>query len=210
VACQPTPIRALVVDYGEVLCHPADPERLEEMAGYAGVPLTPFLGAYWELREPYDRGILDGPAYWSSVGAATGTRLDAERIRGLVERDIALWTNLDEEMVSWVEAVAGRGVRVGLLSNMVPEIGAYVRDTLGFHRGFTDVTYSFEVGLVKPEPEIYRRALAGLAAAPQETLFVDDRPPNVEGARAVGMYAHLFRGRDELLSAIERCYALGR
>jgi putative hydrolase of the HAD superfamily len=207
VPVDPIPIRALVVDYGEVLCHPADPTGLTEMATYAGMAPEPFLHAYWELREPYDRGVVPAAEYWGGVVDTAGIGLSEDQVRGLVQRDIALWTRLDAEMISWVEALAARGVRVGLLSNIVREIGTYMREEMTFLRPFTDITLSFEVGSVKPEPEIYRRALAGVGTAPHETLFVDDRLVNVEAARRAGMHAHHFRGRDPLLVEIDARYA---
>lgn len=203
----PIPIRALVVDYGEVLCHPADPTGLAEMATYAGMAAEPFLHAYWELREPYDRGVVPAAEYWNGVVGTAGIGLVDDRVRGLVERDVALWTRLDPEMISWVEGLAARGVRVGLLSNIVREIGTYMREEMSFLRPFIDITFSFEVGSVKPEPEIYRHALAGVGTAPHETLFVDDRLVNVEAAREAGMHAHHFRGHGALLAEVDARYA---
>jgi HAD superfamily hydrolase (TIGR01509 family) len=57
---------------------------------------------------------------------------------------------------------------------------------------------SGEEKLLKPDPAIYYRALDRFGLKPSEALFVDDRAINVEGARAVGMYAHLFTGADDL------------
>jgi putative hydrolase of the HAD superfamily len=203
-----TPIRAVVVDYGEVLSKPPDPETFAEMARFVGLEQERFTDTYWELRPPYDRGELDGPAYWSALGAKLGTSIDAGIAAGLVQRDIALWSRVDEGMLAWANAVASAGVRVGLLSNMVAEIGMYLRDTLGLFERFASVTYSFELGLAKPDPGIYRHALEGLAAAPHEALLVDDRAPNVEAARALGMQAHLFREREAFLAEIEASYIL--
>ena len=53
---------------------------------------------------------------------------------------------------------------------------------------------SYEVGLLKPDPAIYRLAAARLGLAPAEVLFVDDLPENVAGAQAAGLPAVLFTG----------------
>jgi putative hydrolase of the HAD superfamily len=178
------------------------------MARLAGVEPERFTDAYWELRPPYDRGELDGPAYWSLLGVRVGASIDASRTVELVERDIALWSRVDGPMLDWANAVASSGVRVGLLSNMVAEIGAHLRDSLGLFEGFTSVTYSYEVGLAKPDARIYEHALASLGEAPGEALLVDDRAPNVEAARALGMHAHHFRAREALLAELEISYEL--
>jgi putative hydrolase of the HAD superfamily len=203
-----TPIRALVVDYGEVLSMPPDPGMLAEMARLVGGEQAHFTDAYWELRPAYDRGGLTGPAYWSAVGARLGTAIDAVLTTELVERDIALWSRIDDPMLDWANDAASAGVRVGLLSNMVAEIGVHLRDTLKLFERFTTITYSFEIGYAKPDPEIYLHALASLGVAPGEALFVDDRFPNVEAARALGMHAHRFHRREALLADIEAKYLL--
>jgi putative hydrolase of the HAD superfamily len=50
----------------------------------------------------------------------------------------------------------------------------------------------------KPNPEIYEKLIATLNLEPQEILFVDDRPENIEGARAVGILA------EECKDSVER------
>ena len=191
-----------------MLCEAPDPNSFADMARVAGVELGRFSEAYWQLRGPYDRGELSGSSYWLAVGDSTGARIDAELTAALVERDIALWARVDVEMLAWVNAVAARGVRVGLLSNMVAEIGSHLRDTMRLFEGFASVTYSYEVRLAKPDPRIYHHALASLGAAPAEVLFVDDRAPNVKAARRVGMHVHHFRGREHLVAEIDERYAL--
>jgi putative hydrolase of the HAD superfamily len=61
---------------------------------------------------------------------------------------------------------------------------------------------SHECGIEKPDAEIYLLAAQALDAAPEDCLFVDDKAANVEGARAVGMRAHLFTGLDGLRAAL--------
>jgi putative hydrolase of the HAD superfamily len=53
---------------------------------------------------------------------------------------------------------------------------------------------SHEIGLVKPDREIYDHVLTGLGCAPTEVLFLDDNQLNVEGARSVGINAHRVSG----------------
>lgn len=51
---------------------------------------------------------------------------------------------------------------------------------------------SCEEHIVKPHPDIYRRLLTRYALRPEQCLFADDRQPNIDGARRVGMEAVLF------------------
>ena len=58
---------------------------------------------------------------------------------------------------------------------------------------------SHEVGARKPEPEIYRRVLKAIRLKPEVTVFVDDHPGFIEGARSVGMNAILFKNPAQLM-----------
>jgi putative hydrolase of the HAD superfamily len=60
------------------------------------------------------------------------------------------------------------------------------------------------VGLRKPDPAIYRRALDILGSDPKRTLFIDDRQENVDGAVGVGMRAIRFTGAEALRSELGR------
>jgi len=53
---------------------------------------------------------------------------------------------------------------------------------------------SFRWGLMKPDAEIYLRAIGELGCAPERILFFDDNQANVDGARAVRIDAHLVDG----------------
>src|SRR3979490_2614065 len=60
-------VRAVVFDYGNVLCLE---QTLEDMKGTAlvcGIAHERFSDLYWKLRPPYDRGDIDGPAYWTAI-----------------------------------------------------------------------------------------------------------------------------------------------
>ncbi|MEA3061880.1 MAG: 2-haloacid dehalogenase [Sphingomonadales bacterium] len=72
-----------------------------------------------------------------------------------------------------------------------------------FFRRFRDIVVSGEEKLLKPDPALYYRALDRFGLKTAEALFVDDRAINVEGARAVGMHAHLFTDAADLRLRLE-------
>jgi putative hydrolase of the HAD superfamily len=202
------PIDAVVFDYGEVLCHPADTVAMAQMAQGAGLTLEQFQALYWRFREDYDRGVLDGPAYWQRVSGEAGRSWTPADVASLIAQDIALWTRLDERMLAWVGELVDGGVRVALLSNMVREIGAHLRANFLLLSRFTWVTLSCEVGSVKPEPAIYRHVLDGLGVPVSRALLVDDRLVNIEGAQALGMPGVLFRGYEALRREIDARFVI--
>ena len=79
--------------------------------------------------------------------------------------------------------------------------GRYDRDAFGTL--FDGVVISGEVGLYKPQPEIFELGAERIGLAPQDCVFVDDLAENCEGAEAVGMTAVLHRGADGTLEQLE-------
>jgi putative hydrolase of the HAD superfamily len=58
--------------------------------------------------------------------------------------------------------------------------------------------WSCQLGIVKPDPAIYRHTLGKLGVRPEEALFIDDKLANIEAARAVGMQAIEFSTIEQL------------
>jgi 2-haloacid dehalogenase len=98
-----------------------------------------------------------------------------------------------------VEELDARGVPLFAITNFSSDFWKPFREKEdAFFRRFRDIVVSGEEKLLKPDPAIYYRALHRFGLKPAEALFIDDREINVEGARAVGMEAHLFTDAEDL------------
>lgn len=87
---------------------------------------------------------------------------------------------------------------------MPHDLLAYVRREFSWLDEFEVKIWSCELGVVKPNPEIYRVCLRALACEPQRTLFFDDRLNNVEAARDLGMEAHLFESVEQARAIVDK------
>jgi putative hydrolase of the HAD superfamily len=133
-----------------------------------------------------------------------GERLGVESTEGLVDRLFARMVP-DGEMVAAVRRARAAGVRTGLLSNSMGS-GRYDRDA--FPELFDGVVISGEVGLHKPQPEIFRLGAESIGLPPEDCVFVDDLRENCQGAEAVGMTAILHRGARSTLPKLEALLAV--
>jgi putative hydrolase of the HAD superfamily len=100
-------------------------------------------------------------------------------------------------VLEWITQLRAAGIFTGLLSNLPSPLAHALRAAPGFLDHFDQVTFSCELGVIKPHPEIYRHAIVNLKIAPADGLFIDDRPQNIEGARAAGLRAELFTAWEE-------------
>ncbi|WP_017600114.1 HAD family hydrolase [Nocardiopsis lucentensis] len=184
---------AVLFDMFGVIARDQSPEGRAALERAAGVAGANFWEAYWRPRQAYDRGDLDGTAYWKAVSEHLGVEFAQEGIRRLIALDVESWSRVDEEMVAFVTGLGAEGTRLGLLSNIPAEIADY----FSHHHArvlepFAVLGLSSRIYRAKPEPEAFEWALARLEVPAEGVLFVDDRETNVRAAVELGLKGHRF------------------
>jgi putative hydrolase of the HAD superfamily len=191
-------IEAVVFDFGNVLTLPPLEHEFAAMMRLCGLERRTFDLEYTAQRGDYDRGTIDGSRYWSLVMRSAATPPSPELVRRLIEQDIVAWSRINEPVLAWARELRKAGVRTGILSNMPADILKGMRKLFAWIGEFEVAVFSCEQGMVKPEAEIYRACLDGLALPGSRVLFLDDIRENVEGARKEGMRALLFRNLSDI------------
>jgi putative hydrolase of the HAD superfamily len=200
-------LRAVIFDYGNVISRPPTEEQISGAASLCGITVDQFLEAFWRKRREYDRGI-DAREYWKDFAAHVGRNFDDGLIDEMIRREIDFWTVFDIRVLNWTEDLRRAGFKTSILSNLPRTLGERLRAEKGFLDHFDQVTFSYELGVIKPEAEIYHYAIRGLGVEPAEALFLDDRAENVEGGRAAGIHAELFTTWEEFLERDRARYGL--
>jgi putative hydrolase of the HAD superfamily len=109
---------------------------------------------------------------------------------------------LFEDALETVRALRARGIKIGILTNGPSELQRRKLRLIGIEDEVDAVAISEEIGVSKPDPEAYARAVAMLELAPNEVAMVGDHVVNdVAGALAAGLAAAVWverRSGDEL------------
>lgn len=192
-------MRYLLFDlFGVIACH-QPPSGIAEIERVAGIPAAELWEAYWALRQPYDRGDQDGPAYWRAIAARLDRTFDGDRIAALIAADLRSWREVDQAMVDYVgELAESSGSTLGLLSNIPVELADDIERRHRWLDRFRVRAFSCRIGHAKPESGAYEWCLRAFGCAPSEVLFIDDREENVAAARRAGMHGHRFTSRTAL------------
>jgi epoxide hydrolase-like predicted phosphatase len=193
--------RALILDFGGVLttnvfesfrafseAEGLDPDAVRKLFRERGDGLA--------LLRQLERGEVEIPEFEQRFGPLLGVR----ETEGMVQRLFA-GVRADDRMVDAVRRVKESGRPTGLISN---SWGGASYDRVQVDDLFDSIVISGEVGLHKPEPEIFRLGAEQLGVEPPDCVFVDDLRENCEGAEAVGMTAILHRGPDGTIPELER------
>jgi HAD superfamily hydrolase (TIGR01509 family) len=91
-----------------------------------------------------------------------------------------------------------------LLSNTNELHFTYSKEQFPILKFFKQYFVSYQIGAMKPTPEIYKHVIQSLGANPSDLLFFDDVEKNVLGAQQAGMRSFLFTGVDALRSRLEQ------
>lgn len=94
-------------------------------------------------------------------------------------------------------------VKLGLLSDTDPLHWNHIITTWPWITVFENPTLSYQVGVMKPNPTIYRTAAANVDTPPENCLYIDDLEDNVRGARAVGMTALRFENVTQIKQVLK-------
>ena len=204
-------LRGLLVDYGGVLTTSLE-DTMTAWAQADGVDRAEFAAV---LRRWLDRPG-DNPVHDLETGRLSEAdfeqRLAAELRRrdgapvpaaGLVQRMLGGFRPV-ASMIAVVSAARASGIRTALVSN---SWGLnYPRE--GWDQLFDAVVISGEVGMRKPDPDIYTHTADLLGLRPQQCVFVDDLTPNVRGAAAVGMVGVHHTDLETTVAELEALFGL--
>jgi len=187
----------LILDIGGVLVDHDNAllvERLAALLGPAAKRET-LLSAFNESgvgagRRPAEEVYLD-------LAARLGAPADAQRF-------LHVWSSHFTAKPEMLAFLAERGARepIVLCSNTNAAHWNFLESNFALSRHVAQPVLSHECGYEKPDAEIYLLAIEAHGAAPQDCLFVDDRPEFVAAAQALGLQGHVFRDRAGLEAAL--------
>jgi len=182
-------IDAVFLDLGNVLAFHDDPVLFRRMSEWGGAPADRIHERMRALWDPINRGTLAGEELRRVVCRVAGS--ETPMAAGPF---FELWNchfRINHELLPMVDALLGQ-VKVLLLTNTNELHWRYVRPLIPQFERFTGLVVSCDLLLAKPDPEIYRVALARAAVPPGNAAYFDDVPGFVEAASALGIHGRVF------------------
>lgn len=191
------------------------------MVDVDGVVITPRPGG-WAARMEADLGLSYAvlaqhffTPHWDDVVMGRADLL--ERLAPMLARHAprltadqlaAYWfdrdAQLDEPLLADLAEVRAAGVALHLATVQEHRRAAYLWETLGLRDRFDGIHHSAAYGCGKPDRAFFDAVAARTGYAPAEMLLLDDRPENVEAARAAGWRAALWDGTERLAQVLAR------
>lgn len=199
-------IKAVIFDLGGVLVRTEDRAprtRLAERFGLSYEQIDELVFDS-ETATRAMMGEIEAREHWKAVCASLN--LPVEEAEAVAE---VFWggDRLDGRLVDFIRSLRPR-VKTALLSNHWSHLRGELQDRWEILDAFDEVIISAEVRMAKPDREIFELIVRRLGVEPGEAVFVDDFEKNIEGARAAGLKAVLFKNTDQAIEAVKTCLAL--
>jgi len=188
-------VDAVLLDLYDTIARTRWGQLSERISAELGVEKADLFRAYDSTRAARGVGAYgNAEGDMTAIAEAAGVDPEPGLIRRLLDMERAFsetGVELYEDSVPVVRELRARGVKTALISNCSHSTRPIV-DRLGINEEFDQILLSFEVGIHKPDPGIYREALRRLGdVAPERAVFVDDQPPYCDGAAVLGIETFL-------------------
>lgn len=177
-------VRAIIFDYFDVI----SPDGFNQWMQRYGYRRE---GAFAEASVSLDRGEISFLGFFGLLGEASGQPAQA------IEHEIKSVAKPNAEVVSILRELR-TSYQLALLSNAE---STYLRGELAEHdleKYFDLIVISSEVGMAKPEPEIFAHILGKLDLDASEVIFVDDNSGHIDSARMAGINGVVFTDAQSL------------
>lgn len=194
-------IKNVVFDVGNVIVRWSPPEIIRLTFDRVEPPEL-LLKSIFKSETWFDlnKGFLtESEAKCKFQGSLNLTELECERLFYYIKQtQILIFSSVD-----LLKRVKAAGYGVYALTDNVTEIVEYLQSTYQFWPLFDGATVSAEVGMLKPDPNIYQSLLKHNNLVAAETVFIDDMLYNVQGAESVGMSGVQFVNSEQCEQALK-------
>ena len=181
-------ITTILFDWAGVFCTAGEPFSHPGLQKETGLTVDEMGKMTQHLQKPYYTGTITARTFWEQVSNVLSVKniTQEELVRAYLS-SYAVYP----EMLSAAQYLKNK-YKTAILSNLTEEMMRHIIANHNVPEYFGATFFSNQIGLVKPEKEAYEYALSHLGSTPQETLFIDDSPKNVDAAKKLGIDAFVF------------------
>ncbi|MBN1805482.1 MAG: HAD family phosphatase [Sedimentisphaerales bacterium] len=193
-------ITSVIFDWGGVLIEDPAPGLVKYCSESLCVSEEDYIRAYNEFGGDFHRGIIGEEEFWGRMCGGLGVSEPGVN---------SLWTDAfkaayvpREEMFALAAGLRGKGYKTALLSNTEGPSMQYFYQ-LGYNM-FNVLVFSCAEGIIKPERRIYELVVQRLGTETGQSVFIDDKPDYIDGARRAGLKTILFESVGQVKSELIR------
>lgn len=199
-------IKAIIFDWGGVCCKEAEPFASTALQQALGLSPDGITEKVKDIHRDYYSGKYSRDSFWRAI-------LDHLHLKETAEINITALSDayvhsyeVYQDVLDFIVQLRPT-YRIGLLSNLTPEMKGHIQENHNLSTYFDLEIYSCDpdVQTKKPDPKMFRVMLEKLNLEPEECVFIDDSPQNIKAAVDIGMKTLLFKDRNQFFNDINKC-----
>lgn len=196
-------MKALISDLGGVLVHFSHNQMCKQIAEVCGIPYEKVWVTFFEpdplfgnqsLGTQLECGTLTNKELYLHLCTIANRTIDPE---ALLQAACTIFKP-NEEMISFIEKVKKKSIRLILLSNTSEAHFTFIKKHFSFISLFDAAVLSYEVKACKPEKKIYLAALEAAGHPAADCFYIDDVAEYVFAAQRLGIPSHTFTEVNQL------------
>ncbi len=187
-------IKSIIFDWGGVLIDDPGPALMRYCADALGVAKGDYIKAHRKFAADFQKGGVTEDTFWACI--CNELNVPKPNTASLWARAFQTVYSPNKDMFALASWLRKNGYKTALLSNAeIPAMQYFYQQRYDM---FDVLIFSCAEGTKKPERKIYELALEKLGTEPNQTVFIDDRPNCISGAKEVGLNTILFKSVDQV------------
>lgn len=192
-------IKACIFDLNGIFLQ--SPKLSDRFEKDFNIPATKFIPKLMEIMENV-RKLNAEPAfkYWEPVFKEWGLNLSESEFWDY-------WFKAEipsDKMISFAKSLREKGIKVFILSNNFKERALYYDHYPWIHEAVDKVYFSWQTGLVKPDPKAWELLLSENNLKSDECVYFDDQDKNLKASESIGIKSFMFTNETELEDIINK------
>jgi putative hydrolase of the HAD superfamily len=192
-------IKAVLFDVGGVL-HESDTAVGDDLQQELGLTSIQIKEIWADQIFRMGKGKLDEPAFWEELKEKYDIR-QVNPSEHLLSRAFARELKQNTRVLDIARNIDQAGLKTAVLSD-TNALHAKVLENAGSYEPFKYRFLSHELGMRKPDPRIYKKALSVLEVRPEESIFIDDNSDNVVAAEKLGINGIVFKDTNQFVAEL--------
>lgn len=196
-------IKALIFDLGNVLININVERFFISLMEYSNRKFSQIKKGFIETYQYIEIGKYSEEEFYQEMKKVVGFQ-NITKVQ-FIDMFNGILDEWNDEMLEFVKKLRKTGeYQLYALSNTNPiHIKFLKNNSIDIRPFFNDVFFSYEIGLAKPNPEVYAFVLKAINCKPEECLFVDDNLNNINNAAKLGFNVLVFKDSESFLTEIE-------
>lgn len=191
-------IKAVIFDHGGVLVDNAAPGMMAHYAQELNVSPENFAEVFSKYTLDWQKGQLSEDEFWDKM--TTDLKVSKPTVESLWLYGFLKNYKEKDAIFALIKNLKQHDYKIALLSNTEIPIMNHIKKQSLPH--FDLFVYSCEIGMRKPDREIYDYTLSNIKVNPEEAVFIDDREENIAAANALGMHGILFESPEQVQESL--------